>query len=258
MLAKSRAWIKVSSMSEVDREQGGVVPSEVLKREFATLMSLNLQIRGLVSSRDEILDSIREKIVSNGVAPEDRFLATALYSNMIKTHTPEEITQSIELIKGLNRELQAHSGETMAWLDTDVETVSHRLPGPDEVRTAYYLNLGVLPADSQLASYRDAYAIAFEKAVRIEIFNNLDDELTWDMGIGQERGHHFISEPELIPREPIYISAEGKFAPFASKRIEVPLPVIGNEAVAEVLETNKMADCEDILRAAQLLTEAIS
>jgi hypothetical protein len=78
------------------------------------------------------------------------------------------------------------------------------------------------------------------------------------MDLGGEWGHHFVGEPELIPQQPIYISAEGKFTPFATRRIEAPLPIIGNEAVAEVLEANGLADNEAVRRAAQLLNEPLS
>jgi hypothetical protein len=122
MLAKYLTPLKVFVMSEVDEAHDGVVPSEFLKQEFATLMGLTLRIGDLVATRDEILDSIRQKIVSQGVAPEDRILATTIYSDVMKKNNPEAVHLSIELIRSLDRKLRAHGGETMAWLDSDRPT----------------------------------------------------------------------------------------------------------------------------------------
>ena len=245
-------------MSDPETNPDLTIPSDVLKVEFATLLELNQRIRDLKDTRDEIHEAIRQKIAVRGVKPEDRFLATTIFSKMVKTHTPEEINHSLEVVRGLDRELQAHPGETVTWLDTDIETVAHRFPGPNDERTAYYFNLGILKADSQLSSYRDGYGIKPERSARIQIFNNIDDELSWDMGLGDEGGHHLFGEPKEVSRPAIYISPEGKIVSLSiSRAIDLPLPVIGNDEVASILEATGLENDPRVQKAAELLTTPV-
>jgi hypothetical protein len=259
MLAKYIKTHKITSMSELESNQNTTVPSELLKEEFARLLDLNERIRNLRDSQAEIHSSIKRKIMVNGVEPEDRFLATALFSDMMKTHTTEGIYKSMEAVKALDRELRSHPGETITWLDTVIETIAHRTPGPDEERTVYYLNLGILGDDSQLSSYRDGYAIKPVRSARIQMYNILDNTLAWDMGVGKEGRHDLMGEPEITPPQAISVTPEGKFETIGITHameintIELPAPLIGNDAVAEFLTNSGLENDPRLQKTVELL-----
>ena len=234
--------------------------SEAIRRDFASIMSLSTQIAEIASDRQGIIDSIRQRIIGGHVPEEQRFIARELMNPALTKLNPREVFSRVAFWEQLDEQVRTHAGETVAWLEPEEEIVSHRLPGPDNTRFNYYLNLGILLPDARLqneSSYD--YKIPIEKAVRIRFFYNLDEELAWDMGIGDL--HHFVGEPELLA-DPEVVLTKDRMLPLKAwgfpNSVNIPIPIIGNEAVAAVLDRNSLADQPEVLQAAQMLTESLA
>ncbi len=247
-------------MSELE----GKTPEEDLgtavRQTFSEILYINQQIVNLTEDRDAKLVAIRKRIIEEGAPEEERFVARALLSASIANKGPEAIINGVGYWERLDYEVRSHAGESIAWLEPEETTVAHRLPGPDHTDIDYYLTLGILPADAQLQDEASSgYKIPVKKAVRVRFFYNLDEKLAWDMGIGDL--HHFVGEPEFLDRPEILPTEDGILPHRAlglPSAVNVPLPIIGNEAVAAILTENNLADQPAVLRAAQMLTESIT
>jgi len=247
-------------MSSVGPEEHRPDLAEAIRQDFASIMNLNLEIGRITASRDEILSAIRERIRNEDVPEELRFIAKELMSSSAQRSSPETIQSRIDYWESLDNQLRMHAGQTLAWLEPEEVIDSYRFPGPNKTDFEYYLNLGILPADAQLQNESSSsFKIPVEKAVRIRFFYNLDEKLAWDMGIGAM--WHFVGEPEFLADPEILPTQDGLIPSRAlglPTAVRVPLPMIGNEAVAAILDTNNLADEPAVQRAAQMLTEIIS
>lgn len=262
MLAKIDPRPKVSSMSELEGERPEEDLGTAIRGTFGEVLDENQRIIDLTAARNAKLDAIRQRIKGEGAPEEERFVARALLSASITKKGPETILDGIEYWQRLDSEIRSHAGETIAWLEPEEVTVSHRFPGPNETDFEYYLNLGILPSDARLQDYGNSgFKIPVEKAVRVRFFYNLDEELTWDMGIGST--WHFVGDPRFLPDPEIVPSpTRNGLLPLRGLKfpssVSAPLPVIGNEAVANILDANNLADEPPVQRAAQLLTKSLA
>jgi hypothetical protein len=247
-------------MSTIGPESDPTPIGEAIKRDFDSIMSLGRQVAKITEERNQIIESIRQRIQEEGVPDESLLLATELMGPSVLVQSPERIQRRLEFWQELDKELSAHAGETIAWLEPEEVTVSHRDPGPNKTDINYYVNIGVLPLEARLSREgRYNYKIPVEKAIRVKFFYNLGEELNWDMGIGSD--WHFVGEPEFTTDPEILPTEDGILphrALYLNSTINVPLPIIGNEAVAQILDSKGLADRPEIEKMADMLKGSLA
>jgi hypothetical protein len=261
MLAKYITQPKVSFMGELDGEKPQVDLGTAIRQAFGELLDANQQIIDLTAARDAKLSAIADRIIKerDDIPEEERFVAQALLSSSMKNKSPEAILQGIDFWQNLDDKIKARAGETIAWLDAEETTVSHRTPGHNVMDFRYYFNLGVLPHNAQLDSSMGYNRVLIKRAARMAFWYDLDEELNWEMGVGDT--WHFTGQPELVERPVLWLVETGIF-PHRATTIPLvarpPLPIIGNEAVAEILDKHGLSEMPDVQAVASLLKESLA
>lgn len=152
-------------MSTVGPEASQQDLAAEIRRDFASIMGLNLEIGRIATNRDEVLSSILAKIQEGGIPEEEKFTVLALMNRRLIHRDPEFINQKIDALRALDGQLKSHGGQLIAWLDSKDKVVSYRDPGPNLMESRRTFNVGMLPDTARIeVGLHDSY-IPVNKAV---------------------------------------------------------------------------------------------
>jgi len=256
MLALFMFKSKMLLMSGVEPEKPNddLVPQ--LRRNAAIILRINSSIASQTAEREAILQSLKARIREEGVPKEARFEVTALLDGAERNLDSETTANAIRILEKLDKELSDSSGETITWLDVENQIVSHRDPGPSETKDMYFFNIGILPTEAGLQeSYSSSFKVPIDRAVRLQLWNPLDEELSWDMELSDilDRG---ISAPEWVFEPEIFVSGSGRLVGLSgAKSVDIPWPAIGNAAVEEMFDKHGLEQIPKVASAITMLTE---
>lgn len=128
-----------------------VLADEVIL-EYEKLQSNELKTAAIQAENRDILKNIRDRIASEGIPDEVRLEAGVILAAgrhpMIERGMHSR--RLLERLKEIDKTLQEHGGETIAWLSSREVVDSHRTPGPDETHIEQLLNLGILPHEARI------------------------------------------------------------------------------------------------------------
>jgi len=136
----------------------------------------------------------------------------------------------------LDEQLREHAGQMIAWLSVDTKVISYRDPGPNQTETAHYFNIGLLPQDAHLQAFiNDGPRIKVEKAVQMRFFEHEGNGITWERAANVNL-QVLIGPPETRVEPEIHAGPSGVYGFADGKVVALPLPLIGDKAVRELIE----------------------
>lgn len=172
---------------------------------------------------------------------------------------PEETDDASDFLNTLEEELKVAAGQTIAWLSVENQVVAWRLPGPHKTEDAYFLNIGVLTSEPKLEERATGTLLPVDKAVRVPLWNPLDQELSWDMNLSDVLGRG-VSSPEPVQRPEIFVRNSNGLAVWSGAKrgfVDIPRPAIGNESVASLFDRHELEQIPKVVEVIDMLRASI-
>lgn len=225
---------------------------ERFHKNLSEIQAHESKIKALEDDSRAAYSEFSDLLEKYGVPEETKFTVAA-YSHFPKD--PERYAAFYEYLRGIDEQIKAVAGETVAWLTSEVQTVSTSFnPAiPPTTEHAFTLRVGILTQDAKLVvGEHGELTVPVERAVDIPLINVY------------MTSEHPSLEDELRPRIQMF---SGYGAPYIERTPELDLggmskeatyPVVfGNNAVEELFDRHSLEAYNEVIEALEALNASL-